>query len=76
LGKPGVVHVAAEITGFDVGMPEDGSEKEGGKEDGAELHRDGESITRVGKEKECKSEKVQGAKANHAPDPPEREKGR
>src|SRR5208283_1602199 len=61
LGEPGVVDVAAEITGFDVGMPEDGNEKEGGEEDGAELHRDGESIARVRKGEEveeCKSERV------------------
>ena len=48
LGKPGVVDVAAEITGFDVGVPEDGDEEEGGEEDGAEFHRNGESIARVG----------------------------
>jgi len=45
LGEPGVVDVAAEITGFDVVVPEDGDEEESGEEDGAELHRDGESIT-------------------------------
>ena len=56
LGKPGVVDVAAEITGFDVGMPEDGNEKEGGEKDDSRLHRIAESIARVGKEKECKSE--------------------
>jgi hypothetical protein len=49
LGKPGVVDVAAEITGFDVGMPEDGDEKESGEKDDSRLHRIGESIARVGK---------------------------
>jgi hypothetical protein len=53
LGEPGVVDVAAQITGFDVVVPEDGNEKEcGEEEDGAELHRDGESITPVRKEEE------------------------
>jgi hypothetical protein len=50
LGEPGVVHMAAQITGFDVGVPEDGSEKEGGEEEGSaeeEFHCIAESITRV-----------------------------
>ncbi len=68
LRKPGVVDVAAEITGFDVGMPEDGNEKEGGEEDGAELHRIGESIARVGKEKECESERVKECKSSRVDD--------
>jgi len=47
LGEPSVVDMATEITGFDVAVPEDGNEKKGGKEDGAESHCDGESIARV-----------------------------
>jgi len=62
LGDPGVVDVAAEVTGFDVGMPEDGDEKKGGEENDSGLHRIGESIARVGKEKECKSERVKKCK--------------
>src|SRR5208282_3072076 len=58
LGEPGVINVAAEVTGFNVVVPEDGNEKEGGEKDGAELHRVGESIAREGKEKEWKSERV------------------
>jgi hypothetical protein len=41
LGKPGVVDVAAEITGFDVVVPEDGNEKEGGEEESSGLHGNG-----------------------------------
>jgi len=48
LGEPGVVHMAAEITGFNVRVPEDGNEKESGEEDDSGLHRTGESIARVG----------------------------
>src|SRR5208337_930599 len=48
LGEPGVVDVAAEITGFDVVVPEDGDKKEGGEEEDSGLHRVGESIARAG----------------------------
>jgi hypothetical protein len=61
LGEPGVVDVAAEITGFDVVVPEDGNEKEDGEEEDSELHCDGESIARVGRGEEveeCKSGRV------------------
>jgi hypothetical protein len=50
--------VAAEITGFDVVVPEDGNKKEGGEKDDSGLHRIGESIARVRKGEEgeeCKS---------------------
>jgi hypothetical protein len=46
LGEPGVVDVAAEVTGFDVGMPEDGNEKESGEDNDSGLHCIGESIAR------------------------------
>jgi len=59
LGEPGVVNVAAEITGFDVAVPEDGDEEKNGEVDGAELHRDGESIRGWEKKKKWKSLRVQ-----------------
>ena len=41
--------MAAKVTGFDVVMPENGNEEEGGEEEDSELHWDGESIARVKK---------------------------
>ena len=48
--------MAAEITGFDVMVPEDGNEEESGEEEDSGLHRDwGEYSAGGRKEKRLKS---------------------
>jgi len=56
--------MAAEITGFDVRVPEDGDKKESGEEEDSELHCDGESIARVGRGEEVEELKVESLKVD------------